>query len=63
MKHHLIRELITDRERRKKGEIFRIESEFSASDIGTKNVEVGTFKRHACDLDEGMPLLRERIYG
>ena len=47
----------------KQGEIHKIESEFNTSDIGTKNVEVKLFERHAEEIDTGMPMLRERIYG
>ena len=63
LKHHFIRKFIEDRDRYKKGETFKIESEFATSDISTKNTDIGTFKHHTAELDEGMPLLREMIYG
>ena len=63
LKYHFIREFTEERNGCKQGEIFNIESENNTSDIGTKNVDVGTFKRHADELNKGMPMLRERIYG
>ena len=63
LKHHFIREFKETRNGFKQGEIHKIESEFNTSDIGTKNVEVKLFERHAEEIDTGMPMLRERIYG
>ena len=45
------------------GAIFKIGTELNTADIGTKNVDVKSFKRHADELDAGMPMLRERVYG
>ena len=47
----------------KQGQIHKIESEFNTSDIGPKNAKVNLFERHAEEIDTGMPMLRERIYG
>ena len=63
LKHHYIREFTEERNGYQQGVIHKIESEFNTSDIGTKNVDVATFKRHADELDNGMPMLRERVYG
>ena len=63
LKHHYIREFTEERNGYQQGVIHKIESEFNTSDIGTKNVDVGAFKRHAEELDKGMPMLRERVYG
>ena len=63
LKHHYIREFTEERNGYQQGAIYKIESEFNTSDIGTKNVDVGAFKRHAEELDKGMPMLRERVYG
>ena len=63
LKHHFIREFTEEKDGCKQGEIFKIESEFNTSDIGTKNLDIKSFKRHAQELDDGMPMLRERVYG
>jgi hypothetical protein len=63
LKHHFIREFTEIQNGIKQGEIHKIESEYNTSDIGTKNVEVSLFERHAEEIDSGMPMLRERIYG
>ena len=63
LKHHYIHEFTEERNGYQQGAIYKIESEFNTSDIGTKNVDVGAFKRHAEELDKGMPMLRERVYG
>ena len=43
--------------------IYKIGTELNTADIGTKNdVDVKSFKRHADELDAGMPMLRERVY-
>ena len=63
LKHHFVREFIEDRDEHTQGEIFKIEFEFNTSYIGTKNVDVGTLNCLADELDEGVPPLREIIYG
>jgi hypothetical protein len=45
------------------GVIYKIGTEWNTSDIDTKNVDVKSFQRHADELDSGMPMLRERVYG
>ena len=63
LKHHLIREFTEDRNGMQQGAIFKIHTDFNTADIGTKNLDVKAFKRHAEELDLGMPMLRERVYG
>ena len=63
LKHHFIREFIDKRDEVQQGEIFKIQSEYNTADVGTKNVEVQLFKRHEEELDNGMPDLREKIFG
>ena len=36
-------------------------TDFNAADIGTSNLDVKAFKRHATKLDLGVPMLRERV--
>ena len=38
-------------------------ADLNTVEIGTKNVDVKAFKRHTTELDLGMPMLRERVYG
>jgi len=63
LKHHFIREFTENHDGIQQGKFFKIESEFNTADIGTKNVEVKLFKRHKKEVDTGMPILRERVYG
>ena len=63
LKHHFIREFIDKRDEVQQGEIFKIQSEYNTADVGTNNVEVQLFKRHEEELDNGMPDLREKIFG
>ena len=63
LKHHLIREFTENINGVQQGKIYKIATELNTADIGTKNVEVHLFKKHANELDSGMPMLRERIYG
>ena len=63
LKHHFIREFTECQDGIQYGKIYKIESEFNTADIGTKNVEARLFKRHEEEVDNGMPALRERVYG
>ena len=63
LKHHFIREFTEDRNGYQQGKIFKIETALNTADIGTKNVEKHLFIKHAHEIDNGMPMLRERIYG
>ena len=63
LKHHFIREFTECQDGIQQGKIFKIKSEFNTADIGTKNVEARLFKRHKEEVDNGMPALRERVYG
>ena len=40
----------------------KVHTKDNTADIGTKNVDVGTFKRHEFELDNGMISLREKIF-
>ena len=42
-------------------DICKMHVDFNTVDIGTKNVDVKAFKRHATELDQGIPILRENI--
>ena len=55
--YHFIREFVSNNE----GKIFKIESKLNTADVGTKNVEVGPFHRHAFELNNGMIELREKL--
>ena len=55
--YHFIRGFVSNNE----GKIFKIESKLNTADVGTKNVEVGLFNRHAFELDNGMIELREKL--
>ena len=55
--YHFIWEFVSNKE----GKIFKIESKLNTADIGTKNVEVGLFHRHAFELDNGMTELCEKL--
>ena len=63
LKHHFIREFTEDRNGYHQGKIFKIETAFNMADIGTKNAEKHLFIKHAHQIVNGMPMLRERIYG
>ena len=63
LKHHFIREFIDDKDRTQQGEIFKIHTLDNTADVGTKNVEVQLFKKHEEEIDNGMPKLREKIFG
>jgi hypothetical protein len=63
LKHHFIGEFTKKINGHQQGQICKIPTEYNAADIGTKNVEVNLFKKHAEELDTGMPMLRERVYG
>ena len=43
--------------------MFKIESVKNTAEIGTKNVEKNLFIKNAEEIDNGMLMLRERIYG
>ena len=63
MKHHFIREFTENINGSQQGKIIKIETENNTADIGTKNVEKKLFIKHANEIDNSMPMLRERIYG
>ncbi len=63
LKHHFIREFTEKINGHQQGRICKIPTEYNTADIGTKNVEVNLFKKHGQELDLGMPMLRERVYG
>ena len=63
LKHHFIREFAEDRHGLQQGAICKMHADLNAADIRTKNVDVKDFNRHTTELDLGMPMLRERIYG
>jgi len=64
LKYHFIREFIEKRNNKtQQGIIFKIDTKLNTADIGTKNVEVGLFNRHEFELDNGMPELREKVFG
>ena len=63
LKHHFIREFIDDKDGTQQGEIFKIRTSDNTADVGTKNVEVQLFKKHEEEIDNGMPNLREKIFG
>ena len=63
LKHHFICEFTEEKNGMQQGAIFKIGTELNTADIGTKNVDVKSFKRHADELDAGMSMLRERFYG
>ena len=63
LKHHFIREFTEERNGVQQGAIYKVHTDLNTADIGTKNVDVKAFKRHATELDLGMPMLRERVYG
>ena len=47
LKHRLIREFTENIYRIQQGKIYKIETKLNTADIGTKNVEVHLFKKHA----------------
>ena len=64
LKYHYIREFTEKRnDRKQQGIIFKIDTKENTADIGTKNVEVGLFNRHEFEIDNGMPELREKVFG
>jgi len=63
LKHHYIREFTEMRDGKQDGQVYKINTKDNTADIGTKNVDIQTFIKHAKELDEGMPKLRERVYG
>ena len=63
LKHHFIREFTEDRNEVQQGAIYKIHTDLNTADIGTKNVDVKAFKWHTTELDLGMPMLREKVYG
>ncbi len=63
LKHHFIREFTEERNGVQQGAIYKIHTDHNTADIGTKNLDVKAYMRHATELDLGMPNLRERVYG
>ena len=63
LKHHFIRELTESIYGEQQGKMFKIESVKNTAEIGTKNVEKNLFIKNAEEIDNGMLMLRERIYG
>jgi len=63
LKYHFIIEFTECQDGIQQGKIFKIESEFNTADIGTNDVEARLFKRHEEEVNTGMPMLRERVYG
>ena len=61
--HHFIREFLTEQNGRVRGEVIMIKSEDNVADIGTKNVSVELFKKHAHEIDNGFPRWRISAYG
>jgi hypothetical protein len=61
--HHYIREFVTEHDGRVRGKVIMIGTEENVADIGTKNVSVEIFKRHAHEIDHGFPKLRISAYG
>ena len=59
IKHHFIREFIRDGY----GKVYKISSEDCIADIGTKNQEVSLFIKHETEIDNGFPILRNKVYG
>ena len=59
IKYHFIREFI----QRGFGRPFKIESKDCIADIGTKNQEVSLFIKHEAEIDDGFPILRNKVYG
>ena len=45
-----------------KEKICKIELSENTADIGTKNLDEHLFLKHAQEIDNGMPRLRERVY-
>ena len=65
LKHQFIRELMENINGHQQAQIHKIEMAMDTVDIGMKNAEVKlvVFLKHANELEEGMPMLRERTYG
>ena len=64
LKYHYIREFTEKtHDNKQQGIIFKIDTKENTADIGTKNVEVGLFNRHEFEIDNGMPELREKVFG
>lgn len=61
--HHFIREFTSMTNGRIRGKVISVKSEDNVSDIGTKNVDVDTYKRHEYEIDNGFPKLRIIAYG
>ena len=61
IKHHFIREFVEPKNGIQQGQIFKVDSKENTADTGTKNVEVGLFRKHEFELDNGMTDLREKI--
>ena len=59
IKYHLIREFIRDGY----GKVYKISSEDCIADLGTKNQEVCLFIKHEEEIDNGFPILRDKVYG
>ena len=63
LKHHFIYEFIEDKNGVQQDGIYKMHAHLSIADIGTKNVDVKAFKRHATGLNLGMSMSIERFYG
>ena len=63
LKHQFIREVTEVSNRVQQGVICKVHADLNTAGIGTKNFDVKVFKRHATELDLGMPMLRKRVYG
>ena len=61
---HFIREFCTpDRNGLTRGIITKIDTSENPADIFTKNTDVKTFQRHAEEIKNGFPLLRQKAFG
>ena len=43
------------------GDICKMHADLNTVEIGTKNTDVKAFKRHAIELDLGIPMVREIV--
>ena len=63
LKFHFIRSFIEENDGVQQGEVFKIHTSQNTADIGTKHLDVNAFKMHEKELDNGLNILREKVYG
>ena len=63
LKHHVAHEVTKDRNETRQGTTCKTHVNHNTTDVSTKNLDTGKFKCNIIELDLGMPMLRERVYG